>query len=227
MEIWAKGEGNFKDHRPLDDWEKRVTRTNIVAVSHVWEAREHPDPHGYQLKKLAEKVDADAWFFVDYVSLYQFKRSTTEQEDSFRKAMQNMHVLYSHENTSTIRIETLTPLEQMNLDAEVLVYHAPSGEVRPVRVRDLVKNGTPYSARGWCIAEQQWSVTRSGASQSTEIDQTEADVAGQAPMPPEVFGPLFENKLKFTHRSDKDAVVNLQKKVICLDMSRFLLGFQF
>ena len=224
MELWAKGPTNWEVQGPLDEWEKRVATADIVAVSHVWEAREHPDPHGYQLRKLAKVAEVDAWYFIDYVSLYQFKRSTKEQEESFRKAMNNMHVLYAHENTSTLRIESLTPTAELNMDLEVLVYHAPSGEVRPVPVRDLVQNTTAYRDRGWCIAEWQWSVTRTVAAKSFEIDQKESDIAGQAPMPPEVFVPLFQEKLQFTHRSDKGAVLKLQEKVIWTH-SRFPVFF--
>lgn len=189
---------------------------NSTQVSHVWEAREHPDPHGYQLGKLAKVVEEDTWYFFDYVSLYQFKRNVESQEKSFRQAMNNMRILYSHEHTATLRIESLTPVEKMRLDASVLVYHAPSGEVKPVRVVDLMENRTAYRDRGWCIAEHQWSATRSVASLSKEIDQDETDMAGQAPMPPEVFVPLFKEKLKFTHRSDMDTVLKLQEKVFCL-----------
>lgn len=38
----------------------------------------------------------------------------------------------------------------------------------------------------------------------------------QAPMPPEVFEPLFRDKLKFTHRTDIDAVLKAQHEVFCL-----------
>ena len=79
-----------------------------AQVSHVWESREHADPHGYQLRKLAEVVDMNSWYFYDYMSLYQYKRNMASQERSFRRAMANMHVLYAHEHTSTLRIETLT-----------------------------------------------------------------------------------------------------------------------
>eukprot|EP00435_Cladocopium_sp_Y103_P037882 s1256_g10.t1 len=210
MEIWAKGP-NFEQ---LNRYEKATgaATANIVAVSHVWEAREHPDPHGYQLRKLAEVAAADAWYFLDYTSLYQFRRSTANQDESFRRAMQNMHVLYAHEHSFTLRIESLTPDAEMDMDSKVLVYHAPSGQVRPVAVKELMANRTAYRDRGWCIAEWQWSAARSTASRSKEIDEG-PDAAGQAPMPPEVFLPMFRQKLKFTHRSDKEAVLDLQKKV--------------
>ena len=189
---------------------------NSAEVSHVWESREHADPHGYQLRKLAEVVEADSWYFYDYMSLYQFKRKVASQEKSFRRAMANMHVLYAHEHSSTLRIESLTPLDEMHMDATVLVYHAPSDEVKPVPVANLIANETAYRDRGWCIAELCWSSTRSIGSSSKEIDEAEADTEGQAPMPPEIFVPLFKEKLQFTHRSDMDAVLKLQERVSCL-----------
>ena len=188
---------------------------NSAQVSHVWESREHADPHGYQLRKLAEVVEADSWYFYDYMSLYQFKRNVASQEKSFRRAMANMHVLYAHEHSSTLRIETLTPSDEMHMDATVLVYHAPTDKVKPVPVADLIANRTGYRDRGWCIAELCWSSTRS-RSLSKEIDEAEADTEGQAPMPPEIFVPAFKEKLQFTHRSDMDAVLKLQERVSCL-----------
>lgn len=185
-----------------------------VKVSHVWESREHPDPHGYQLRKLAQMVDAGAWFFFDYVSLYQFQRSAKSQEQSFKRAMQNMHVIYAHEHTSTLRIESLTPREEINPEALVAVYDYESDQVKPVPWKELHANSNIYLDRGWCVAEKNWSSTRSFPS-SKEIDEVEVDAAAQVPMPPEVFGPLMHMSA-FTHRSDVAAVLELQKKVSCL-----------
>eukprot|EP00434_Breviolum_minutum_P039885 symbB.v1.2.035427.t1/scaffold4748.1/size59687/2 len=217
VEIWAKGEEVEEKTRDLDYWEiaerQAARKAKIVAVSHVWESREHADPHGYQLRKLAEVVEADSWYFYDYMSLYQFKRNVASQEKSFRRAMANMHVLYAHEHSSTLRIETLTPSDEMHMDATVLVYHAPSDEVKPVPVADLIANRTAYRDRGWCIAELCWSSTRSLGALSKEIDEAEADTEGQAPMPPEIFVPAFKQKLQFTHRSDMDDVLKLQERV--------------
>ena len=217
VKIWAEAEEIEENTRPLDDWEvterKAARQAKIVSVSHVWESREHADPHGYQLRKLAEAVDADAWYFYDYVSLYQFKRKVASHEKSFRRAMGNMHMLYAHEHSSTLRIESLTPADEMRMDATVLVYHAPSDEVKSVPVADLIANRTAYRDRGWCIAELCWSSTRSRGKLSKEIDEAEADTKGQAPMPPEMFVPLFKEKLQFTHRSDMDAVLKLQERV--------------
>ena len=66
------------------------------------------------------------------------------------RAMQHMHVLYCHEKSSTLRIESLTP-EADIAEAEakaracVMMYHHPTGLVKPVQVTELVKNRTPYS----------------------------------------------------------------------------------
>ena len=109
-----------------------------AQVSHVWESREHADPHGYQLRKLAEVVDMNSWYFYDYMSLYQYKRNMASQERSFRRAMANMHVLYAHEHSSTLRIETLTPSEEMHMDATVLVYHARATKWNPLLLQILL-----------------------------------------------------------------------------------------
>jgi len=218
--MWAEPEKIEDETRDLDletAERKAARKAKIVAVSHVWESREHADPHGYQLRKLAAVVHVDSWYFYDYMSLYQFKRNLASQEKSFKRAMANMHVLYAHEHSSTLRIETLAPLDdEMHVDATVLVYHAPSDEVKPVPVADLIANRTGYRDRGWCIAELCWSSTRSFGSSSKEIDETgpgTVDMTGQAPMPPDVFIPRFKEKLQFTHRSDLDTVLKLQEKV--------------
>ena len=55
--------------------------------------------------------------------------------------------------------------------------------------------------------------------------EAEADTEGQAPMPPEIFIPLFKEKLQFTHRSDIDAVLKLQDRVSCLSRQQGCMFF--
>ncbi|CAE7669851.1 Nlrc3, partial [Symbiodinium pilosum] len=206
-------------HEELRDWaEGRPTEIGrIVSLSHCWEAREHADPYGYQLEKLAGALEDGDCVFIDYISLYQFKRLRRSEESSFRKAMCNMHVLYSHEHTRTLRIERLTPEDRVK-DAKlksksIEIYHASSGFVRHVLLRDLVENRTPYCKRGWCYAEMQWSSTRSASHLSREVDSSEDDAAGVAPMSPETFRTTVADSLKFTHRSDAEEVIKLQERV--------------
>lgn len=149
---------------------------------------------------------------------YQFMRSEFELE-SFRRSMHNMHLMFAHEHTSTLRIESLTPpqqwAEQIDEEGLVVIYHHhESDQVKPVLVQDLTLNPTPCMHRGWCVAEKSWSSTRSVPS-SKEIDEDEVDAATQMPVPPERFAPMMHASA-FTHRSDADAVVHLQKKVSCL-----------
>ena len=190
-----------------------------MSVSHVWEAREHPDPYGFQLQKLATsgKLRGQDCLFVDYVSLFQFKRLDETQEESFRRAMKNMHVLYAHEHTHTLRIESLTPegrIKDAWCHGELVeVYDLRSGHVKPVLAADLIQNRTAYHQRGWCVAELQWSSTRSESNRSQEVDSSESDQAGVAPMDPDTFRATVGDRLKFTHRSDADAVMQLQRRV--------------
>lgn len=131
--------------------------------------------------------------------------------------MKNMHLMFAHEHTSTLRIERLTPSEEMavNMDALVAVYHEPSDEVIPVRMAELIWNPTAYRDRGWCVAEMVWSSNRSVPA-SKEIDDDEFDAEAQVPMPPEVFLALFRDKLRYVHRSDHEVVLKLQERVSCL-----------
>eukprot|EP00434_Breviolum_minutum_P042596 symbB.v1.2.037924.t1/scaffold5741.1/size24060/1 len=73
---------------------------HFVSISHMWEAREHPDPWGHQLFTIVNRCSnrkGITWLFIDYVSLYQFERKSTREEDCFRAALRDMHTLYSHE----------------------------------------------------------------------------------------------------------------------------------
>ena len=133
VQLWADG--------------KAPDGTKVVSLSHCWESREHCDPYGYQVSKLAKALTGKEWLFIDYVSLYQFQRLSQQQNLSFRRAMQHMHVLYCHDKTSTLRIESLTPeadiaKAERNQDC-VILYHHPTGLVKPVPVGELVKIRIP------------------------------------------------------------------------------------
>ena len=199
-------------HEEVEAWATHEAQEEprIVALSHCWEAREHPDPYGYQLSKLAHALHLGDWVFVDYTSLYQFERLSIKEELSFRRAMRNMHVLYAHECSRTLRIGTLTPeeLRREGSSQPVLIYHKPDegpGQLREVPASSLTENRTEYPERGWCQAEMQWSSSRRASDLSWEVDSTEADAAGLAPMAPDIFRARMKHTLKFTHRSDEEA----------------------
>ena len=167
---------------------------------------------------------AEIWIFYDFLSLFQYFRETEAQQASFGLAMANMHVLYAHEMSVTLRIESLTPAERWenahHEDETITVFHAESKVVKPVLIKDLFHNPTPYANRGWCIGEMEWSSDRQETAQNQQIDirrdtDTEQDgleLLGRVPTSPEHFAEKMDTAA-FTHRSDAPAVVHLQEKI--------------
>ena len=176
---------------------------------------------------------AEIWIFYDFLSLFQYFRETEAEQASFGLAMANMHVLYAHELSVTLRIESLTPAERwekaLREDEMITVFHSESKVVKPVLIKDLVHNPTPYNNRGWCIGEMEWSSDRQETAQNQQIDiRRDTDTAGQqdgpellgrVPTSPEHFAVKMD-KAEFTHRSDAPAVVHLQKKIFLEKVKR-------
>ncbi|CAJ1387592.1 unnamed protein product [Effrenium voratum] len=226
-------------HEEVWQWaEGKLPHVFVLSVSHCWEAREHPDPCGHQLGLVASFTslhyavyECQQWLFFDYLSVYQYERELAEQERSFRKALDNMHALYAHASTSTLRIEGLTPPEVLGKMQDegkhLMVYHGPSKRVMSIPLTDLREphkcgtdcpflhlNRTPYLERGWCRIEVEWSSSRGKHARNVRIDgQGREKYAFKAPMPPDKFQEQVGSHLKFTHRSDCDAVLALQRRI--------------
>ena len=195
-----------------------------------------PELRRYQLEHIASHTalfdaafDADVWVFYDYTSLFQYERDPNSHEErSFRKAMANMHLMYCHECNLTFRIETLTPEQtwnamKANKKERVPVWDQKSKTVKALPLKSLVQNRNLYLERGWCMAEVEWSSLRRVNAQHQRIDKPKAGddpdkskkdqgLNGKIPMTPERFKAAME-KSKFTHRSDEEAVINLQEKI--------------
>jgi len=217
-------------HEEVQAWADEPKRAVICSISHAWEAREHPDPCGHQLLQVVHHTSlyvaayfAEIWVFFDYVSLFQYLRESDAQQASFGLAMENMHVMYSHEMSVTLRVESLTPAERwakaLHDDEMITVFHAASKVVKRVLIKDLVHNPTPYANRGWCIGEMEWSSDRQATAQNQLIDIRDSDgqegglkLLGRVPTAPEHFEVKMETAA-FTHRSDAKAVVHLQEKI--------------
>ena len=197
----------------------------IVSVSHAWETREHPDPCRFQLQNLVQCLklydfaySSDLWIFFDFTSLYQWRRDAKE-ELNYQRAMRNVQVLYAHRSTLTFRMECLTP-QAMWTAAEndptfqIPVYHGPSRQVVPLPLKELVNNRNPYLVRGWCLAEREWSASRSVPDQNMAIDggSGEDQEIKKIPTSPDVFNQRMAQSV-FTHRVDCDSVIELQKKI--------------
>ena len=216
----------------LLDARPRSKEAIIASVSHAWEAREHPDPCGHQLEQVVSHAAlfvaafaAEVWLFFDYVSLFQFKRQKEAEERSFRRSMGNMHAMYSHESTMTFRIEDLTPEHRWQKaiqdSSTVTIYFDKCGLVEPVPLHHLTRNQNAYSERGWCRAEVSWSSGRGDTAQHQKIDVqvTEKEMwtkmdelTAITPVAPAAFAADMHSAA-FTHRSDADAVIQLQEKV--------------
>ena len=216
----------------LDAW-PRSKEAIIVSVSHAWEAREHPDPCGYQLEQVVNHASlfvaafaADIWLFFDYVSLFQFKREKETEEQSFRRSMRNMHAMYAHESTMTFRVESLTPEQRWQKTIQdglqIKIFHEKSGLIQPVPLGNLQQNQNLYFDRGWCRAEMSWSSVRGDTAQNQRVDLEvavtkekkviDAHLTGRTPVAPDAFAADMHSAA-FTHRSDAVAVIDLQEKV--------------
>ncbi|CAE7223571.1 NLRC3 [Symbiodinium sp. KB8] len=194
----------------------------IIGVSHVWETREHPEPRGNQLAMITGAQlwhDECSWYFLDYMSVYQFYRTSVHQNRSFQYTMMHMHFFYAHEYTWTYRIEDLAPFEEADRQKHAQVFFTETGipqdgkvEVRPLA--DLQENSTPYFRRGWCEAECQWSSMRSKSRQTVSLSIVSAETWTRAPMAPAVFQAKVANfELLFTHQDSAEAVKELQERV--------------
>ena len=206
-------------------------RKYILSVSHCWEAKQHPDPFGFQARELEAQPLVGHWVFIDFICLPQYYR-TPEEQVFFSKAMANMHVLYAHTFVDRIiQFEKLadekakaSPPHFIEIFYEEEGAEPGSGKFGPQPFSKLELNDTPYHERGWCEAEKQWMCTK------TAID-------GYAPMTPARFREGIERGhqnlpdglvLKFTHRSDEEIVVKLQEKIFVQQAHarKMLLAFQ-
>eukprot|EP00930_Biecheleria_cincta_P070574 TRINITY_DN58208_c0_g1_i1.p1 TRINITY_DN58208_c0_g1~~TRINITY_DN58208_c0_g1_i1.p1 ORF type:complete len:594 (-),score=82.98 TRINITY_DN58208_c0_g1_i1:334-2115(-) len=233
---WAELDNEERQSLDID----RSCSGRIWSLSHCWESREHPDPFSHQLGVLVTGLknnfldDKDIWLFVDYISLYQYKRKDARQQRSFERAMCNMHVMYAHNWTWTVRIGELTPctLADTQKGGSICIYHEPSNNVLEIplasvktvqedgscgvgcgsRCPNLHANTTLYAQRGWCQAELQWSNMRDRSRSLVLPSRAGSD--SKAPMPPEVFSErVKEGQLKFTHRDDEATALRLQAMV--------------
>ena len=201
----------------LQEYNKKDFRC-IFSVSHCWEAKQHPDPFGFQAGELlaSDNNMGNSWVFIDFICLPQYDR-TAEEQVFFRKAMANMHVLYAHRSVQWVfRLENLagesakaSPPALIDIYYEEKGAEPGSGKFGPQLFSKLELNETPYHERGWCEAEKQWMSTKE-------------TIKGFAPMTPARFrervGRGHQNMpdglvLKFTHRSDEEIVVKLQEKI--------------
>ena len=219
----------FVSHEEVEKWASGKAEALLCSISHCWESMEHADPLGDQTRRVASATalyaaayGAQVWVFMDFLSIYQYEQ-TPEQRKSFELAMQNMHLMYSHESTMTLRLEHLTPrakIEEAKKDRSktVKIWHEPAKEVKKVTIKELTWNDRGYHRRGWCRTEVQWSSARSTVLSNQQIDShlnsDETKFNGQVAEAPEQFRLRTRSeKIEFMRDSDRSIVLALQKKV--------------
>mmetsp|Transcript_14641 Transcript_14641/g.27492 ORF Transcript_14641/g.27492 Transcript_14641/m.27492 type:complete len:497 (-) Transcript_14641:136-1626(-) len=188
----------------------------IYAVSHCWENTKHPDPFRHQLRALVDAAfvaDRD-WIFIDYISIYQRKRSE-EQERNFQKALQNMHVLFMHDFTTTLCIQGFASREERDgcNERTVLIYQEDVDAIVqcPATGAFFEPPTIPFEHRGWCQAEVQWSHMRSWPK-LVRLDGAGKSWPVQVPMHPDTFKQRLAEELHFSQDGDAELVAQLQGK---------------
>ena len=130
----------------------------------------------------------------------------------------------------TFRVESLTPehhwQKAIQDGSQVNIFHEESGRVKPVPLQHLIRNQKAYLDRGWCRAEVSWSSGRGDTAQHQRIDaevtemmDDDADLTARTPVAPDAFAADMHSAA-FTHRSDADAVIELQEKVFLEKVTR-------
>jgi len=117
--------------------------SDVVALSHMWLSRGHPDPDGTTLAMVKRGIQLllkskKYGIFWDYASLYQKSLNQTSRNPHerkiFKEALNGIPYLYMHRNTDVF-----------------VVTQFP--DTLPKGGRNLI----PYKRRGWTFAEFSWA----------------------------------------------------------------------
>jgi len=200
-------------------------------VSYPWLDRNHPDPHGEQLRKLAFVLKAFAekareykgcrvGVFWDYPSLPQKSVGCSGDEDDrtkeemarFKRALKGINTWYGHQKTHVLLVTTPLP------DAHEYT------------------NMQPYDGRGWCKAERLMSVIVKDTDALIDLSQLQGDESSYAkiiekgksnrdpPMAPDAFHAMLtsgveDGTIKFTNKGDVDLVAHIYKTAFLDEMT--------
>ena len=211
----------------MEAWDDQYT-VGVLVISYPWLDRNHPDPHGEQLRKLAFVMKAFAakartikdcrvGVFWDYASLPQKNLNgvddrNKEESERFKRALQGINAWYGHQKTHVVLVTT--PL--------------PTGHV--------YTNTQPYVGRGWCCAEKLMSSVvkdQDALIDMSKLNGNETAVSeliknGKAsrppPMSPDAFHQMLKDgvddeSIKFTNRGDVGVVADIYERAFVDEMS--------
>lgn len=96
-----------KIHERMGSDEGRSTPLPIIAISHCWRSKDHPDPNGETCKRVVNALNEywpkfgvrDMGIFIDWSSLYQNPR-TPPPQTSFKSALRSMSLWFGHSQTT-------------------------------------------------------------------------------------------------------------------------------
>ena len=130
----------------------------VAALSYPWLTKDHPDPRGANLARVARALKAllsdpdipRLGVFWDFGSLHQHPdpangvMRTEEQNALFKQGLGCLGTLYSHPHTTVLRLTSF-----------------PDGHKAEDQAEGT--NVAKYFDRGWCFTEQSWaSLTKAG-----------------------------------------------------------------
>ena len=206
----------------------------VLVISYPWLAKNHPDPHGEQLRKIAFVLKAFArearrhkgcrvGVFLDYCSLPQRhidggEDRTDEEQARFQRALRGINEWYGHQKTFVLLVTT--PL--------------PTGHSYPNKQR--------YEGRGWCFAESVMSamVKDDGALiDLSELNGNEWTLtqivdhgkgSRRPPIAPDAFHAMLEagvadGSIRFTNKGDVGVVATIYERAFMGAMTAATLLF--
>ncbi|EOD17292.1 hypothetical protein EMIHUDRAFT_118597 [Emiliania huxleyi CCMP1516] len=192
----------------------------VAALSYPWLTKDHPDPRGANLARVARALKAllsrpdlipRLGVFWDFGSLHQHPDPpngvlrTEEQNALFKEGLGCLGTLYSHKYTRVLRLTSFPDGHKAEDPAEGT-------------------NVAKYFDRGWCFTEQSWAgLTKAGFLSldlgkmragteydcySLAIDCTQ-DGGRRPPLLPSAFAAELESKSFTNGKDDKPLVKRL------------------
>ncbi|EOD38922.1 hypothetical protein EMIHUDRAFT_224075 [Emiliania huxleyi CCMP1516] len=191
----------------------------VAALSYPWLTKDHPDPLGANLARVARALKAllrhpyitRLGIFWDFGSLHQHPDPpngvlrTEEQNALFKEGLGCLGTLYSHKYTWVLRLTSF-----------------PDGHKAEEQAEGT--NVAKYFDRGWCYTEQCWAgLTKAGALSldlgkmragkeydwDSLIDDCTQDGGRRPPLLPSAFAAELEKKSFTNGKDDKPLVKRL------------------
>ncbi|EOD19123.1 hypothetical protein EMIHUDRAFT_369653, partial [Emiliania huxleyi CCMP1516] len=191
----------------------------VAALSYPWLTKDHPDPRGANLSRVARALKAllshidipRLGVFWDFGSLHQHPDPangvlrTEEQNALFKQGLSCLGTLYSHPKTWVLRLTSF-----------------PDGHKKKKMPKGT--NVAKYFDRGWCFTEQSWAGLTKAGHLSLDLgkmrdgveydywslrDDCTQDGGRRPPLLPSAFAAELEKKSFTNGKDDKPLVKRL------------------